>query len=257
LKKAVEQEAGNLICFQSKSQAIANGNSGAVRKWVAAAVGLAFCVVLLPYAQAIVLKPLLARKLSALNAQSGQLAVIDEERDFLQFLKQNQPPYLDVLFLCAKAAPQGARFDSVTMNRRGELAMRGSMRNADQVSEFRSKLIESGFFSSVSVEDQSPTPDRQKLNVRIAAQWRSFEERAALAVGPDAKEIEQAKHDKPSGAGNPKSAKAPATNSAAGSNAPAGASQSAGRTNTSVPPPTSNAPAALPASKASPESTNK
>ncbi len=251
LRKAVEQEGGNLLCFRSKSPPAGSDlNFGAVRKWVAAAAGLAVCLVLLPYAQAIVLKPLLARKLSALKAQSGKLAVIDEEMDFLQSFKQSQPPYLDALFLCAKAAPQGARFDSVTMNRRGELAMRGSMKTAAQVSEFRSKLIDSGFFSSVSVEDQSPTPDRQKVNVRIAAQWRSPEDRASLAVGPDAKEIEQAKHNKPpaGGAGNPKSAKTPATNSPPGGMAPSNAALAAGKTNSTPLPP---------AVKSSPEPTNK
>lgn len=197
LKKAVEQEGGELLIFQSKqTQAKAALDPGAVRKWAALAAALALSLILLPYVQALVLKPWLAGKLSALKADGGKLATIDRDLNFLQFLKQNQPPYLEALYLCAKASPQGARFDSTTMNRRGEVSLRGSMRNADQVSEFRSKLIDSGFFSSVSVEDQSPTPDRQKVNVRISAQWRPVNERQSLAIGPSAQEIEKARTNK-------------------------------------------------------------
>ena len=40
------------------------------------------------------------------------------------------------------------------------------------VMDFRSKLIDSGFFSTISVEEQTPTPDRQKVNFRMSAQWK-------------------------------------------------------------------------------------
>jgi hypothetical protein len=202
LKKAFEQEDGNLLTFQSRqTQARAALEPGVIRKWAIVAAALALSLLLLPFGEAIVLKPLLARKYVALKADTGKLAAIDEELNFLQFLKQNQPPYLDALYICAKSAPQGARFDSTTMNRRGEVSLRGSMRTADQVSEFRSKLIASGFFSSVSVEDQSPSPDRQKVNVRISAQWRPVNERQALKLGPSAQEIEQARTNKDAQAG--------------------------------------------------------
>lgn len=202
LKKAAEQEDGSLLTFQSRqTQARAALEPGAIRKWAIAAAVLALSLVLLPFVEAIVLKPLLARKFAALKADTGRLAAIDDELNFLQYLKQNQPPYLDALYICAKSAPQGARFDSTTMNRRGEVSLRGSMRTADQVSEFRSKLIASGFFSSVSVEDQSPTPDRQKVNVRISAQWRAVNERQVLKIGPSPQEIEQARTNKEALAG--------------------------------------------------------
>jgi hypothetical protein len=113
---------------------------------------------------------------------------------FLETLKSNQPPYLDALYLLGKAIPQGSRVESLSMNRRGEVALRGSMRNSSEVTDFRSKLIASGFFSSVTVEEQSPTPDRQKVNVRISATWKPGRERALLAIGPTAEEIEKSKN---------------------------------------------------------------
>lgn len=190
LKKAIEQERNGLLCFQSKpARTGVPFEPGAARKWAVTAAALAVALLLLPYLQALVFKPWLNRKITAIKAETGKLSVIDQELGFFEYLKQEQPPYVDALFLCAKFVPQGTRFDSLTMNRRGEVQIRGSMRTADQVSEFRSKLIDSGFFSSVSVEDQSPTPDRQKVNVRIAAQWRPYSGRAVLVLGPTEQEL--------------------------------------------------------------------
>jgi hypothetical protein len=67
------------------------------------------------------------------------------------------------------------------------------MQNAQQVTDFRAKLIDSGFFERVTVEEQVPTPDRQKVNIRITAQWKPVEKRIGLAIGPTHDEIEKAK----------------------------------------------------------------
>jgi Tfp pilus assembly PilM family ATPase len=175
----------------------ANGTAGFVRrvpvKWAAIALALVLASLALPYAEALLLKSRLSRKLAAVQADKARLATIDRELDFLRYLKENQPPYLDALFLLAKAAPQGAKLDSLSMNRRGDLSLRGSMKDSQQVVGFRSKLIESGFFANVAVEEQTPTPDRQKLTVRISAQWKPASARGSLAVGPTAEEIEKAK----------------------------------------------------------------
>ena len=67
------------------------------------------------------------------------------------------------------------------------------MQNSQQVTDFRSKLIDSGFFAGVTVEEQTPSPDRQKLSVRMSAQWKPLSARQALAFGPTAEEIEKAR----------------------------------------------------------------
>ena len=144
----------------------------ALMKWTRLALLLCFCILVFPYAQAFLLKPFLAKKLAKIRAESGRLAVIDRELTFLQYLKNAQPPYLDALTVLANAAPPGTRFDSVTLNRRGELALKGNIGNAQQVVDFRTKLIKSAFFSSVTVEEQTPSPDRQRMTVRILAQCK-------------------------------------------------------------------------------------
>jgi hypothetical protein len=163
-------------------------------KWAGIAAGLLLLALLLPYAEALLLKTHLANKLLAIKSDQTRLAVIDRELDFLQYLQANQPPYLDAMLVLAKSAPQGTRFDSVSMNRRGEITLRGSLRDGQQVADLRSKLIASGFFASVAVEEQAPTPDRQKVNVRMTAQWKPVGERISPPAEPAAASAQQKPH---------------------------------------------------------------
>lgn len=150
-------------------------------KWAALAVLLALCSFSLRYAEAFVQKPRLTRKLTELRSFRDRLPAIDRELNFLDYLRTNQPPYLEALLTLAKSAPRGTHIDSISLNRRGEISFKGSLQNAEQAVEFRNKLVASGFFSFVGVDDQTPTPDRQKLNVRMTAQWKPASEREALA----------------------------------------------------------------------------
>lgn len=196
MKSPDETEGMPLLVLQVKpkqTDGTISPSSPALRKWVAAAVGLLLCLFALPYVEAVFLKPVLSRKLTAIKADTGRLAIIDRELVFLQNLKQSQPPYLDALYLFAKSAPRGSSIESLSMNRRGEITLRGSMRSSEQVSGFRSKLIESGFFTNVVVEEQVPTRNRQKVDVRMTARWKSPEARAVLSIGPTKDEIEKAK----------------------------------------------------------------
>jgi hypothetical protein len=205
LKKIVEQNGGSLpLTLQVKVKQISgsfNLSEPDVKKWAVRAAVLLCALLLLPYAEALLLKPFLARKLTTLKSEKGRLTTIDRELGFLQSLKQNQPPYLDTLFIFGKSTPQGARIDSLTMNRHGEISLRGSMRDATQVTDFRTKLIGSGFFANVAVEEQAPTPDRQKVNVRMTAQWKPADIRAGLSIGPTPAEVEKAKTNKLAQAG--------------------------------------------------------
>jgi Tfp pilus assembly PilM family ATPase len=153
-----------------------------LRRWAIRIALLAVIAILFPLIEAVTMKPYFAKKLASLTSQKSRLAVIDREYGFLQFLKQNEPPYLDTLAIIASDSVPGTRLDSISMNRRGEVAIKGSMQNATQVTDFRSKLIKSGFFASVTVEEQSPTPDRQKINVRMNAQLKPLAARDLVSV---------------------------------------------------------------------------
>jgi hypothetical protein len=170
-----------------------------LKKWGTRAGLLVAALLLLPYAEALLLKPHLAKKVAAFKAEAVRLTVIDRELDFLRYLKSSQPPYLDALYIFSKSVPPGTRFDSLSLNSHGAVSLRGVFRDGQQVADFRSKLIDSGFFTNVTVEEQTPTPDRQKVNVRISAQEKPAAQLQSLAVGPTADEI--AKVGKPASPG--------------------------------------------------------
>jgi len=161
-------------------------------KWAALAVLLALGSLSLRYAEAIFYQPRLSRRLAEVKIEREKLPQIERELAFLQYLKANQPPYLDAISMIATSAP-GTRVESLSMNRRGDLSLRGSMRDSQQVLDFRSKLIDSGFFASVTVEEQTPSPNGQSVAVRIAAQWKPTGERKPLPSEPARQQPEKSK----------------------------------------------------------------
>lgn len=193
LKKSRDKNGhGPLLIIQVKDGKIAaKATLPGARKLGTIAGALLLACLCLPYVEALLLKPHLASRLAAAQGSRGKLASIDREFDFLRLLKKSQPPYMDAMYLMANFAPPGTRFDSLSMNRRGEVSLRGNMKDSQQVLVFRSKLIDSGFFSSVVVEEQSPTPDRQKLVVRMTAQWKTTTDREKLKLGPTPEEMEK------------------------------------------------------------------
>lgn len=168
------------LVFQTGDGKEPDGNINAW-KWAAAAALLLLALLCFPYAEAVLLKPHLVNKLASLKSERGRIPAIAHELDFLQYLQRNQPPYLDTIYLISKVAPQGTSFDTLSMTRRGEFSIRGKFPNAQQVTEFRSNLISSAWFSTVVVEEQTPTPDRQ-VTVRMTAQVKPVDDRKPLMV---------------------------------------------------------------------------
>jgi Tfp pilus assembly PilM family ATPase len=183
-------ESTLLFLDGGRAQAAARRPALASWKWAAVATALALIALAFPSAEAIVMKPILERKLAALEADRGRLSTIDQELDFLKFLKQNQPPYLDVIYLIARSAPRGATLESLTMGRHQQVALRLKMANAAQITRFRSKLIESGWFANVIVEEQAATPDR-RFSVRMTADLKPVEARKPISAEKPGKQEEE------------------------------------------------------------------
>jgi hypothetical protein len=160
------------------------------RRWLVRAAALLILLLILPYAEALLLKPLLARKLAAFKQERQQfVSVVEPELHFLQSLKQNEPPYLDAIYLFSKAAAPGTHLDSLTLNQHGDITLKAAMQNAQQVMDFRAKLIASGFFANITVEEQTPVQNQPRVNVRMTAQWKPVATRAAVKVAPSPDEI--------------------------------------------------------------------
>jgi hypothetical protein len=65
------------------------------------------------------------------------------------------------------------------------------MANAQQATDLRSRLIDSGFFATVVLDEQTPTPDRQRVLVRFTAQWKPNGQRPAITSEPLPKDSRQ------------------------------------------------------------------
>lgn len=180
LKKCVTSRDSSSLLMIDAGESRAGVAGAAGWRWAAVAALLLAALLCFPYAEAVVLKPHLAKKLAILQADRVRLPAIDQELDFLQDLKRSQPPYLDTMYLISKVAPSGTSFESISMNRRGDLSLRGKMPNPQMVTEFRSNLIASAWFSSVTVEEQTPSPDRQ-VTVRMSARLKPYDARKPLA----------------------------------------------------------------------------
>lgn len=149
--------------------------------WVTAGA-LLLAVLVLPQFEAWWFRPRLEARLAAIRARRHDLQMIDRESGFLRHLRASQMPHLETLLVIGRCAPRGARIDSLSLNRKGEVALRMSLRQPPEVIEFRRKLVECGFFSTVAVEEQSPSPDRQKLMVRLSAVLAPAAAREGLAI---------------------------------------------------------------------------
>lgn len=142
-------------------------------KWPAITACLLLFLLSLRYAEPFLKKDALAKSIAGIRLQKQQLPDIDRELTFLQHLHTNQPACLNALLALAHSAAPGMRIDSLSLTRRGDLSLRATIQNPQQATDFRSKLIDTGIFLSVTMQEQSPGPgpDRQRLTVRMSARW--------------------------------------------------------------------------------------
>jgi hypothetical protein len=169
----------------TKPAAVVGGLPQIPWPWVARIAALLVALLLFPYVEAVLGRPLLKRRLAALEKDRARLSEIDRRLEFVDQLAGNQPPYIEALYVIANAAPQGAKIDSVSMNRRGELSLSGYTQMPQQAVELRTRLVDSKYFSTVVLEEQTPIQGGpQRVNLRITAQWKGPAEREALQLGP-------------------------------------------------------------------------
>jgi hypothetical protein len=156
-------------------------------RWAAAACGLLLISIGLKYADPIVRKARITGAIADLEARRAKLPKVDKEAAFLNFIHNNQPNYLDILNALASAAQPGMKLDSLTISRRGELSMRGSAQGGQAPGSLRSKMIDSGYFANVVIDEQTPNPqNQQQVSFRMSALVRPESERKLAAASKPA-----------------------------------------------------------------------
>ena len=153
------------------------------RYFLIRAGALLVLLLLFPFAEALLLKPFLDWRLNAFKVkQQNFLAVVKPEAKLLLYLKENQPPYLDALYILSKSLPPGCHLDSLNIDQRGLLSMKAAIPNGQAVTDFRAKLMASGFFNNLTVEEQTPIQNQPRVSVRMSAQWKPAGLRATVSV---------------------------------------------------------------------------
>jgi hypothetical protein len=154
-------------------------------RWAAAACALVLISIGLRFADPIVRKARIRSTIAELEARRAQLPKVDREAGFLNYIHSNQPDYLDIIGALASAAQPGMKLDSLTISRRGEIGLRGSAQGGQAATTLRSKMIDSGYFASVVIDEQTPVQNQQQVNFRMTAQARPEAERKiAVASKP-------------------------------------------------------------------------
>lgn len=146
------------------------------RRWLALAAALALGFFGLRYGGPLLRKPALEKNLAEAAAAKAGLPPVDRELDFLRAIEKAQPAYLNGLVALADATPRGTRLEALSLNSRGEFTFTATLQNPQQANDLRTKLIDSGIFSSVVIEEQSPTPDQRQAKIRLRARWNPSSE---------------------------------------------------------------------------------
>jgi len=149
----------------------ATSTAGRLGKWAIAAGALALGCLLLRYVETSLKRSHLSKAIDQVRDYRQSLPLIDQQLGFLQYLQTNRQPYLRIMAAVAESASPGMQLESISLNRRGDLLLRGTVQGQQPSTEFRTKLVESGAFTSVVLEEQSPGQGQRKITFRIAARW--------------------------------------------------------------------------------------
>ncbi|MGV3773208.1 MAG: pilus assembly protein PilM [Verrucomicrobiales bacterium] len=166
-------------------------------KWPAIAAALLVLAFFMRYAEALIHKPRLAKKIEEIKNFKKSMPQLDAEIAFLQFVQTNQTPYLDAIHAIAAAAARGTKVDALSMNRRGDISIKATMQNAQQATELRTKMYDSGLFSAVVLEEQNPSQDGQKMTIRMGAQLKEYQRIKEALAAADARKPASTPTNKP------------------------------------------------------------
>ncbi len=141
-------------------------------RWIALVVLLAVVSVSLRYAGPFLRLPGLQARLNEMQKLRDSLPKIDRELSFLSHLDSRRGRHLGALTLIAESAPPGMFLEVLTMNRAEEISLRGNVGSREEAAGLRSKLLQSGWFREVVIEEQTPTKDQKRVEFRVTARLK-------------------------------------------------------------------------------------
>jgi hypothetical protein len=171
------------LLIHANRESVRLQRSPAQWRWAAAACALLLISIGLRYLDPVVRKARINNRIAELEARRAKLPKVDREAAFLNFIHTNQPNYLEIVGALASATQPGMKLDSLTISRRGELALRGSAQGGQAATTLRSKMIDSGYFANVVIDEQTPNQqNQQQVTFRMTAQVRPESDRKIAAA---------------------------------------------------------------------------
>jgi len=165
-----------LLLISGNREAVRIQRAPAQWRWLAAAAILGVIALGLRFAEPMLRRAQLTRTIADISAARAKLPKVDREVAFLQYIKTNQPAYIDIIAAMAGAAQPGTKFEAVSISRHGELSLRGTAQGAQAAGTLRAKMFESGYFSNVVLDEQTPGQNNQ-VTFRMTGLLRSEAER--------------------------------------------------------------------------------
>lgn len=138
---------------------------GELKKWVGVSVGLVIALLLVRYIEPFYKSGIVDLELKSLQEQVKWIPEIDKEVSFLQMMDNNLVPFEGIIPIISSAVDSQFQLTEIILSRRGDLNITATVKNADQISKVRKKLMETEFFKSIVVESQ--TPDAKKKNISL------------------------------------------------------------------------------------------
>ena len=147
----------------------AAGGRSSVALWGAVALLLALGAIAARYAPPLLEVAEIEGQIAGRRHELDALPSIEAELAFLKRLKgaREDARWLDVLAAIARSAPEGARVETVSLQRSGELGMEGVIGSAEQANGFRRKLLVSGELTHVVLEELGV--EEKKVRFRLQA----------------------------------------------------------------------------------------
>jgi Tfp pilus assembly PilM family ATPase len=154
-----------------------------LQAWLAAVVILAATSLFLRYGAPIVRLGERQARLEEARALRASLPRLDRELGFLEFVGKSQVDYLEAMTALSRSLPQGTVLDGLTLNRQGEASIQGKAAGFEGANDLRARLVTTGWFSHVVLQEQAPSKEEGRVDFRMSARIRPGARPVEAAAG--------------------------------------------------------------------------
>ena len=137
-------------------------------------------------------------KLKQFNEQKSQLPELDRELSFMEHMAEKSLPYMDLISLLAAQTVPGFQLETLDMGSDRQIQLRGALPQNAQPEDLRAKLLSSGWFERVVLDEQTPDKNKRNLTIRMSLTVKAPLRRpplseSALGIEPDKTPADAAK----------------------------------------------------------------